>query len=64
MREVSVFLPFRYMLGFPAEVFSSMLPLSSVLKGLLIQSAWMLCAVLLQKLVFRSGIKRYTAIGG
>jgi ABC-2 type transport system permease protein len=61
---ISSLLPFRYMLGFPVEVLSGMLPLAEVLKGLCIQAFWLVTVVILQKLAYSRGIRRYTAIGG
>lgn len=61
---MSAVLPFRYMLGFPVEILTGMLPLQEVLKGLCIQVVWLVIIVFLQKTVYHRGIKRYTAIGG
>jgi len=61
---VSSLLPFRYMLGFPVEVLSGMLPLAEVMKGLCIQASWLVSVVILQKLIYNRGIRRYIAIGG
>lgn len=61
---VSSFLPFRYMLGFPVEVLSGMLPFTEVIKGMCIQAFWLVAVVILQKVVYNRGIRRYSAIGG
>jgi len=61
---ISFLLPFRYMLGFPVEVLSGMLPFAEIMKGLLIQAFWLVCAMILQKLIYIRGIRHYTAIGG
>jgi ABC-2 type transport system permease protein len=60
----STLLPFRYMLGFPVEILSGMLPYPEIVKGLCIQAFWLLGVILLQKVVLNKGIRRYTAIGG
>lgn len=60
----SVCLPFRYMLGFPVEILSGMLNVSEIITGLIIQAVWLIGAVVLQKVIFRSGIRRFVAIGG
>lgn len=64
LRTVSVCLPFRYMLGLPVEILTGMLTGPEILKGILIQTVWMLAAIILQKVIFQNGIKRFTAIGG
>lgn len=61
---VSSFLPFRYMLGFPVEVLSGMLSFPDVIKGLCIQAFWLIIIVILHRVVYSRGIRRYTAIGG
>ncbi len=60
----SVFLPFRYMLGFPVELLAGMLSKSEIVTGMIIQAAWLIVAVVLQKVIFRRGIRRFAAIGG
>lgn len=60
----SFYLPFRYMLGFPVEILTGVLPAPEIITGLLIQAAWLLAAVLMQRLIFRHGVRRFTAIGG
>ncbi len=60
----SVFLPFRYMLGFPVEIITGMLNESEILSGLIIQAVWLIGAAVVQKVIFRSGIRRFAAIGG
>lgn len=60
----SALLPFRYMLGFPVEILTGMLSAGEIVRGFIIQAAWLAIIVVLQKVVYNRGIKRYTAIGG
>jgi len=63
-RDIAFFLPFRYMLGFPVEVLSGKLTLPEIISGLAVQASWLALCMIVQRLVWRSGIRRYTAIGG
>jgi ABC-2 type transport system permease protein len=56
-------LPFRWMLGFPVELLLGRLSPGEALAGLAIQFAWLAGAVLLVRLVWRIGIKVYSAVG-
>jgi ABC-2 type transport system permease protein len=57
-------LPFYYMVGFPVEVLTGQISSSEAATGFVIQAAWLIVAVLIYRLVWRSGLKRYSAIGG
>jgi len=64
MQSLARMLPFRYMIGFPVEVLSGQLNGSQMAEGFAIQSAWLGLSLLLCALVWRQGIRRYSAIGG
>jgi ABC-2 type transport system permease protein len=64
LRNTSMCLPFRYMLGFPVELLTGKLAVQDVVTGLVIQAIWVFVAFILQKVVLSHGIKKYTAIGG
>lgn len=64
LRNASICLPFRYMLGFPVEILTGKLSLRDMVTGLAIQTVWVFVAFILQKVILSKGIKRYTAIGG
>lgn len=57
-------LPFRYMVSFPVEVFVGQLSPIELATGLAIQSAWLLIAVGLSAVMWRAGVRRYSAVGG
>jgi ABC-2 type transport system permease protein len=56
-------LPFRWMLGFPVELLLGRLSLAQALAGFGIQLAWLAGAALLVRVVWRAGIKVYSAVG-
>ena len=57
-------LPFRAMLGFPAEIASGSLNSTQILQGYCWQLLWVTISVPLAMLVWRSGVRRFTAVGG
>ncbi len=60
----SVVLPFRYMLGFPVEILCGQASAGPLWTGLLIQGAWLILTSLAYVVVWRAGLRRYSAIGG
>ncbi len=64
MQTIAMYLPFRYMVGFPIEILTGQLSLAQTAQGFLIQAAWLTAAIFLARLVWANGIKRYSAIGG
>jgi ABC-2 type transport system permease protein len=64
LEAVARFLPFRYMLAFPAELVVGMTPRAEALRDLGIQ--WLFVGVLAlgARLVWRAGIRRFAAYGG
>lgn len=64
MRALAVALPFRYMVGFPAEVLAGQLGAAELRTGFAIQAGWLLVAVVLFVALWRAGVRRYSAVGG
>lgn len=64
IRSVVEILPFQAMLGFPAAIAAGTLDQSKVMNGYAVQLAWLCIAVAIVALVWRHGIRRYTATGG
>ncbi len=57
-------LPFRYMLGFPIEVLTGHLSTSELLIGFVYQLGWLVTAITLFLILWRQGVRRYSAVGG
>lgn len=57
-------LPFRYMVAFPVEVLTGALDASGLWAGFAVQIAWLALAVAAYLALWRTGLKRYTAVGG
>jgi ABC-2 type transport system permease protein len=57
-------LPFRSMIGFPAEIASGSLSTSQIVQGYCWQVLWVAVAIPLAMFVWQTGIRRFTAVGG
>jgi ABC-2 type transport system permease protein len=64
VRSVVTALPFRAMMGFPAEITAGMLSGPDVVIGYAWQVAWVVLFGVLAAWVWRAGLRRYTAVGG
>lgn len=56
-------LPFRTMVGFPVELLVGRLTLSEALTGLGTQAAWAIICLVLLRVVWRAGVRVYSAVG-
>jgi ABC-2 type transport system permease protein len=61
---LALVLPFRYMVGFPVEILAGQLTASEIGLGMAVQAVWALTALGLSALLWRLGLRRYTALGG
>jgi ABC-2 type transport system permease protein len=64
MQTLATLLPFRYVVGFPVEVLTGQLDGRALLTGFALQLAWLAVALALSTLMWRKGLRRYTAVGG
>ncbi len=64
LQTIGKLLPFRYMVGFPVEVLLNRLPPAELLTGFAVQLGWLALAALVTRWVWKSGLRRYAAIGG
>ncbi len=64
MQKISNFLPYRYMLGFPIEVLLGKLTFDEIIWGLSIQVFYIIVVFIIMEVVWKIGLKRYTAHGG
>ena len=56
-------LPFRWMLGFPVELVLGRLTPLQALEGLGAQAVWVIASLVLVRLVWRAGVRVYSAVG-
>jgi ABC-2 type transport system permease protein len=64
LQTAARWLPFRYMVGFPVEIMAGKLSPAETLAGLALQAAWAGAAAALSYVIWRAGVRRYSAIGG
>lgn len=64
LQRVAIVLPFRYMLGFPVEVLTGMVSGAALWQGLVFQIGWTGIALALFLILWRVGVKQYSAVGG
>lgn len=64
LQTMANILPFQYMIGFPIEVLLGQVSGTALLTGFAFQIGWFLVAFGLFVVVWRSGVRRYTAVGG
>lgn len=64
LSEITIYLPFWYMVGFPVEILVRGMPNSQLLQCMAIQTAWLGAAILSSWLFWKNGLKRYSAVGG
>jgi ABC-2 type transport system permease protein len=64
VQAAAVVLPFRYMIGFPVEILTGQLSPGDIALGFAIQVAWLLAALALCLIMWRRGLRRYSAVGG
>jgi ABC-2 type transport system permease protein len=64
LREAATALPFRYMVGFPVEVLTGQLSAAELWTEFALQAGWLGVALALFSVMWRTGVKRYSAVGG
>jgi ABC-2 type transport system permease protein len=64
MQKAATVLPFRYMVGFPVEVLTGQLDKAALWIGFAFQAGWLVVALALYTIMWRTGLLRYTAVGG
>ncbi len=57
-------LPFQYMAYFPAVVFLGKVKGTALILGLLAEAAWAVGFMILARVLYRQGLRRYSAFGG
>lgn len=62
--KVLSILPFKYLIFYPANIINGRLTTSEILSGAIIQSIWILIFLVLANRCWKSGLKKYVAVGG
>jgi len=61
--EILKFLPFTYLMYFPIKIYLGHLSIFEILSGLSISAFWVFAIYFIVKLIWRKGIRSYTAYG-
>ncbi len=64
MKDIAILLPFRYMIGFPVEILTGHLSTGEIQLGFAIQMGWLGFTAILFTVIWRTGLKQYSAVGG
>jgi ABC-2 type transport system permease protein len=64
LRDVAVFLPFRYSLGFPAEIMVGRIDGGEIALGFAVGLGWLLGFAAIYALVWPAAVRRYQAVAG
>jgi ABC-2 type transport system permease protein len=63
VRVAAFILPFRWTVGFPVELFLGKLTPMQALTGIAVQLVWLGLSLLLMRVVWRAGLRIYSAVG-
>jgi ABC-2 type transport system permease protein len=63
LQTIATFLPYRWVVDFPARLLMGRLSSEEVVAGLLAQAFWIAAVALIGRTVWRHGLRRYTAVG-
>lgn len=64
IQHIAAFLPFRWFRAFPVELLLGQLTPQETLMGFLAQGMWLLLSLLAVRIMWRMGIRHYSAMGG
>lgn len=63
IRIAAAILPFRWMISFPVELLLGRLSPAQALVGFVAQIAWLVISLILLRIVWRAGVRVYSAVG-
>ena len=63
LQNIAAIFPFRWMISFPLELLLGRLTASQALMGLAAQVAWIMVSVFLFRVIWRAGLRVYSAVG-
>jgi ABC-2 type transport system permease protein len=63
IQMAAAILPFRWMIGFPVELLLGRLTPIQALTGLAAQAAWLAIGLILLRIIWRAGVRVYSAVG-
>jgi ABC-2 type transport system permease protein len=64
IQYLSYVFPFRWMIGFPLDLLLGKLTPTETIIGILAQLGWIAFMVVVVQVIWKAGVRRYTAVGG
>jgi ABC-2 type transport system permease protein len=64
LQAAAQILPFRYMVSFPVEILTGQLTQAQLTAGFAVQTVWVIVALILTVVIWKTGIRRFSAVGG
>ena len=64
IQKISLYLPFRYMIGFPIEIVTGSIQGAAVMYGFVGAMGWSLFFLIVLSLLWKAGLKKNQAVGG
>ncbi|MBA3849237.1 MAG: hypothetical protein C0502_04485 [Opitutus sp.] len=62
--QISQYLPYYYMMYFPAAILTGRIDLAAVGQGLALQTAWVVILLVVGRALWARGLRKHTAVGG
>lgn len=62
--KVLNYLPFKYLVFYPVNIVNGRVAYGDILNGVVIQMIWIVVMIVLANLCWKSGMKKYVAVGG
>lgn len=62
--QISQYLPYYYMMYFPAAILTGRIPLADIGGALALQAAWVVLLLFFGQMLWSRGLRRHTAVGG
>jgi ABC-2 type transport system permease protein len=63
VQTIANILPFRWLIGYPIDLIMGRLTLNQALMGLGVQFVWLIISYIVLRVVWRAGVKIYSAVG-
>jgi ABC-2 type transport system permease protein len=63
-QQLASALPFRWMFSFPLELLLGRVSPTQTVQGFLMQALWLAVVGLLMRVIWRSAVRQYGAVGG
>ncbi len=63
-RSIVEFIPLKYLAFFPSAVFLGKVPREEIVSGLLWQAAWVVFFIVVCRVAWCAGLRRYSGFGG